>query len=286
MKRGMDTGRSAAVNAQINLLFRRAAFLVWIGASSAPGQQASSPAIPDYGSLRNSIVRELEKVPPGAFGERVRGVKTRFRTGRKLLALTLDACGGKTGGGVNLDLIRFLSKERIPATLFVSGRWIDANRKTFNALAADSLFEIENHGLFHRVCSVTGRTMYGLPSTRNASDVVDEVELNARKIHSLTGRRPVFFRPPAAVIDEASAAIAEKLGLGVVGYSILPGDAAPFAPADSLRNRLVRGAEPGGIILMHFNHPEWNEKRALETAVPILRGRGYSFVRLKDLELE
>jgi peptidoglycan/xylan/chitin deacetylase (PgdA/CDA1 family) len=285
MKRGVGTGGNAVVNAGISRLFR-ATFLIWISASHAIGQEAASPASPDYDLLRNSIVRELEKVPPGEFGDRVRGVKTRFRTERKLLALTLDACGGKNGSGVNMDLIQLLRKERIPATLFVSGRWIDANRKTLTTLTGDSLFEIENHGLSHRVCSIRGRTVCGLPSARSAAEVVDEMELNARKILGLTGRRPVFFRPPAVFIDEASVAIAEKLGLWVVGYSILPGDAVPFTPADSLRDRLVRGAEPGGIILMHFNHPEWHEKRALEMAVPILQERGYSFVRLMDLELQ
>jgi peptidoglycan/xylan/chitin deacetylase (PgdA/CDA1 family) len=253
--------------------------------SRASAQKIAIPPVPDYGVLKSGLVREFGKGAPGEFGPFVAGVKTRLKTNEKRIALTLDACGGKKGGGYNSDLIGFLRSERIPAALFVSGRWIDANPRIFAALAADTLFEIENHGLSHRVCSAAGRTVYGLPSTQNASDVMDEMELNARKISDLSGRRPMFFRSAAAFIDEASVRIAERLGMAVAGYSILPGDGVPFLPADSLKDGLIRNAVPGGIIIMHFNHPEWNEKRALEAAVPILRGMGYSFVRLKDFEL-
>jgi peptidoglycan/xylan/chitin deacetylase (PgdA/CDA1 family) len=36
---------------------------------------------------------------------------------------------------------------------------------------------------------------------------------------------------------------------------------------------------------MHFNHPRWNEKEALTAIVPILREKGYSFVKLEDFSL-
>jgi peptidoglycan/xylan/chitin deacetylase (PgdA/CDA1 family) len=248
-------------------------------------QKIEALETPDYENLKRERTLEFEKIEPGRFGPFVGGVKTRLKTDEKRIALTLDACGGKTGSGCNSDLIGYLRSERIPAALFVTGRWIDANSKILAELAADTLFEIENHGLLHRVCSVTGSTVYELPATQNVSDVLDEMELNARKISKISGRRPKFFRSAGAVIDEASVRIAERLGMTVAGYSILPGDAVPRFPADSLKDALLRQLVPGGIILMHFNHPDWNEKRALEAAVPILRKMGYSFVRLKDFEL-
>jgi hypothetical protein len=36
---------------------------------------------------------------------------------------------------------------------------------------------------------------------------------------------------------------------------------------------------------MHFNHPEWNTKEAMQKIVPELREMGYTFVRLRDFEL-
>ena len=115
-----------------------------------------------------------------------------------MLALTFDACGGRNDG-YNKDLIDYLRAEKIPATLFVTGVWIDKYPEVFAELAADPLFEIENHGLLHRLCSTEGRSMYGVRGTRNLDGVIDEMELGARKIGSLTGRRPVFFRSATAL---------------------------------------------------------------------------------------
>ena len=54
------------------------------------------------------------------------------------------------------SLINFLKEEKIPATLFISGRWIDANYDTFIKLSKDTLFEIENHGLRHKPSQPAG----------------------------------------------------------------------------------------------------------------------------------
>lgn len=251
--------------------------------ASDPLKKGMDPsAEPAYLELKEKIIREFRNTKPGEFGPFVKGVKTNLKTTDKIIALTLDACDGKKGNGYNADLIDFLRKQRIPATLFVTGRWIDAHRKTFAELAEDTLFEIENHGLNHRVCSTTGRTQYGLPSTKNTADVVDEIELNARKLKSFIGRRPAFFRPPGAFIDEASVRISERLGMAVVNYSILSGDGSPYISADKIKTNIVGKTKPGGIVLMHFNHPERHEKQALEMSVPILREMGYSFIKLRS----
>ncbi len=36
---------------------------------------------------------------------------------------------------------------------------------------------------------------------------------------------------------------------------------------------------------MHFNHPEWNTKEAMEKIVPKLKKLGYSFAKLENYEL-
>src|SRR5690625_2929022 len=65
------------------------------------------------------------KRQPVEWGEHVSGVKTRIKTDKKKFALTFDACGGDHGNGYDEELIEFLKKEQIPATLFVNERWID-----------------------------------------------------------------------------------------------------------------------------------------------------------------
>ena len=70
---------------------------------------------------QDAVVARYAKDLPAAWGERLEGVRTRLATTDRVLALTLDACGGE----YDEELVAFLIRERIPATLFLTGRWID-----------------------------------------------------------------------------------------------------------------------------------------------------------------
>jgi peptidoglycan/xylan/chitin deacetylase (PgdA/CDA1 family) len=237
---------------------------------------------PDYLALKNRVLKQFKDAKPGRFGEFVKGVRKNFDTDRKVMAFTFDACGGKHSG-YNAELIEYLRREKIRATLFVTGIWIERNKKTFLELASDPLFEIANHGLLHRACSVTGRTKYRVMPTRNIGDVIDEMELNARKIEELTGRRPLFFRSATAFIDELSAKIAGELGMAAVSYNVLSGDALPRTSAKAMARNIIKGAGHGAVVIMHFNLPDRHELDALKAAVPLLRARGYAFDKLKNI---
>jgi len=240
----------------------------------------------EYLAFKKRIMAEFSKASAGKFSEFVkyRRKDDKKNIDQKVLALTFDACGGRHSG-YNAPLIDYLRREHIPATLFVTGIWIEKNKETFAALAKDPLFEIENHGLMHRLCSTQGKTKYGVHATRDLGDVVDEMELGARKITELTGRRPLFFRSATAYTDELSLKVAQRLGMEVVSYDILSGDAMKSSGKAMARN-ILGGARHGAVVIMHFNHPEWREKEALEQAVPELRKRGYNFIKLEDFSLK
>jgi peptidoglycan/xylan/chitin deacetylase (PgdA/CDA1 family) len=222
---------------------------------------------------------------PGQWGEFVKGVDEELVTQKKIIAFTFDACGNKSNK-YNNELIDYLRKEKIPATLFVSGAWIDDNYNTFLELSKDTLFEIENHGLNHQPCSVNGESEYGIKGTPNVPDAFDEIEANERKIELLTGRRPLFYRSATAFTDEACARIAKLLNITIVSFDILSGDAMPFVPAQSIVNNVIKNAKPGAIVIMHFNHPEWFLCDAMMEIIPSFRKKGYAFTRLKDYPLK
>jgi peptidoglycan/xylan/chitin deacetylase (PgdA/CDA1 family) len=238
-----------------------------------------------YSELKKRIVSESKNTPAGKWGEFVKGVDESINTKNRIVAFTFDACGGKRGSGCDKELIEYLHKEEIPATLFISGKWIDSQFAEFLNLSRDTLFEIENHGLNHKPCTITGQSAYGIKGTSDLKEAFDEIEGNARKIEALTKRRPLYFRSATAYIDEASASMAMKLGITTVSYQVLSGDAVPFVPDSVIERNVLNRIKPGAIIIMHFNHPEWNTKEAMEKIVPKLRKMGYSFVRLKDFRL-
>lgn len=238
----------------------------------------------DLASLTARISREFSGKIPAQWGENVTGVRTRLATDEKALALTLDACGSPKGKGLDRQLIDYLTREQIPATLFINARWIDANPELFRQLAANPLFEIANHGMWHKPASMNGRSVYGIAGTQNSKELVEEIELNARKIEALTGKRPRFYRSGTAYYDEYAVQVAQQLGHEVAGFSVL-GDAGATLPAAKVKAALLT-AKPGDIIIAHMNHPEAGTGEGIIAAIPELKKRGFRFVRLSDFPLK
>ena len=239
-----------------------------------------------YLEKKSQVDKEFANAKPGSWGEFVKGVDEDMVTNKKILALTMDACGGPHGSEYDAELINYLRKEKIPATLFCSGKWIDANYATFLELSKDKLFEIENHGLNHKPCSVDGESEYGIKGTADVPDAFDEIEANERKIESITGRRPLFFRSSTAFTDEACAKIARQLNVTMISFDVLSGDAVPFTPMKTIEESVLKNVKPGALIIMHFNHPKWNTYEALAKIIPVLKKQGYSFAQLQDYPLK
>lgn len=238
-----------------------------------------------YQKLKSKVAQKYNHAKPGRWGEFVNGVCEDLKTDQKVIALSFDACGGEKGSGFDKELIDYLRKEKIPATLFITGRWIDSHFPEFMNLAHDTLFEIENHGLNHKPCSICGESIYGIRGTANISEAFDEIEANARKIWALTGRRPVYFRSATAYIDETCARLAGELGITTVSFQVLSGDAAPGVPKRTIFSNVLQNIRPGAIVIMHMNHPQWNTCEALREIVPELQKKGYRFVHLNEFKL-
>lgn len=238
-----------------------------------------------YKIKREKIASDFANVDAGAWGEFVNGVDVRFEAKEKQIALTFDACGGKNSSGYDSSLIAILKAQKIHATLFVTGKWIDANYYTFLRLVKDTLFEIENHGFNHKPCSLKGELAYGIQGTSDAKAAYDEIELNAIKILKITGKKPCIYRSATAFIDEACVRMANMMGYSVISYDVLSTDAMPFNSVTDIKLAVLKHVHPGAIVIMHFNHPEWNNARALEEIIAELRKQGYGFVLLKNQHL-
>lgn len=233
---------------------------------------------------KEKIISTFTGKAPKEWGEMVRGLKTKLNTDQKVFALTFDACGDPKGLGFDAKLIKYLESKKIPATLFLSGRWIDVNPENFKELAKNPLFEIENHGLNHKPCSANGRSIYGIEGTKSVGEIFDEIEQNASKIQTLTGRKPRYYRPGTAYCDEICVEIANVFGYEVVNFSVR-GDAGATYSKKQVKEALLK-APPSSIILMHMNHPEGETAEGLIEAIPELKKRGFRFVKLSEYDLQ
>lgn len=259
-------------------------YLQQLGHTDFEGNHNPSLALMNFTSdedMKQYLINKYQV--PKEWGERVTGVKTKLATDEKVIALTLDACGGLNGSQYDAELIYFLRQEQVPATLFINARWIDTNYWTTWALNRIPLFEIENHGTEHRPLSINGNSAWGIKGTEDASQIVDEVLYNHRKIEKVTGRTPRFFRSGTAYYDEVGVKIANEIGEQVVNYNVL-GDAGATFTKEQVRDALLN-AESGSIVLLHMNKPAGETAEGLKLAIPELKRRGFRFVKLEDYPL-
>lgn len=217
---------------------------------------------------------------PKEWAEKVPGVLTRLPTNEKKVALTLDACGGPNGSGYDRELIEYLRKENIPATLFVNARWIRANEKLFLELAKDPLFEIANHGTEHRPLSINGRSIYGIRGTQNVNQLVEEVWENHLLITRLTGKEPRYFRSGTAYYDELAVQIVKEMGEEVAHFDVIGDGGATFSREQVIQAML--SVKPGSIVILHMNQPNSDTAEGVKYSIPILKKRGFQFVKLGE----
>jgi len=200
----------------------------------------------------------------------------------KLIALTLDACGG----GYDADLIRFLVDHRIPATLFVTRRWLQRQPGALAVLRAHAdLFEIEDHGDRHVPAVIgAGRSVYGILGNANADELRREVTGGALAIAKATGTPPTWYRGATGEYDPGAITIINKTGFQVAGFSLNADDGATL-PKEKIVQR-IEHAQSGDIILAHMNRPEADTAEGLAVGLQQLLQRGFRFITLRDAQVQ
>lgn len=236
----------------------------------------------EYAEQKTQIVKKYRDAKPHKWGMYVPGVKRRIKTDKKIIALTFDACGGSQGKQFDKDLLDYLKKNNVAATLFVTTSWIGYNKKAFSDLAADKFFELENHGLNHKPASVSGASAWNIRGTRNAGECFEEVEMSAREFEKLTGRRPMFYRSGTAFYDDVAVNIIKETDQTPMNFSTVTADCDKNLSVEKVDKFFWKNLGPGSVVIMHFNHPGGKTLKVIQSAIPKLKEMGYSFVKLSD----
>ncbi|MBY0754509.1 polysaccharide deacetylase family protein [Clostridium sardiniense] len=217
---------------------------------------------------------------PKEWGEKVTGVLNHINTNDKVVFLTFDACGGTYGNDYDKELIEYLKKEGIEATLFINSRWIDSNKDIFNDLARNNLFSIQNHGTLHKPLSVNGREVYKIKGTNSVKEVYDEISGNDAKIKELTGKKPKLFRSGTAYYDDISVKIAKDLGYEIGGFDVLGDAGATFSKEQIIKQG--KTVKNGSILIYHMNKPKGETFEGVKVVIENLKKAGYSFKKIED----
>lgn len=209
---------------------------------------------------------------------------------KKQVALTFDACmtygmdkslkDGRVKSYYNQPVIGELNKEKVPATLFLSGLWAKDYPDVTKSLANNPLFEIGNHSYSHPAFTLG---CFGLPFL-NSADKENEIKLSQEILFKLTGKEPKLFRFPGGCYGEGDLKLAKDYGLDIVGWDLASGDAFNNN-TQSIIKRVESGVRPGSIIVMHMNGdvnaPQ--TANALPEIISYLRANGYTFVKVSQL---
>jgi peptidoglycan/xylan/chitin deacetylase (PgdA/CDA1 family) len=196
----------------------------------------------------------------------------RVATEEPVVTLTFDACAtGEQANSFDRAVFDILKREQVPATVFLSGRWIETHRDEARELAGTSWIELGNHSYSHP-------RLVGLPEARVADEVGRTEELIAQ-----LGRHSVAFRPPAGMWDQRILRVAASWRLPTVLWDVVSGDAGGHIRATTMVDVVSRSVRAGSIVIFHINGRGPNTKDALPAIIANLRARGFRFVRLSEL---
>jgi peptidoglycan/xylan/chitin deacetylase (PgdA/CDA1 family) len=199
----------------------------------------------------------------------------------KVVALTLDACGGK----FDADLIRYLIAHQIPATIFATKKWLDRNPAGIALLKAHSdLFEIEDHGANHVAPVVgVGRSVFGIPGNPDLAHLEREILSGASAVQTIMGEAPRWYRGATAEYDPAAIKLIQAMGYRIAGFSVNADAGATLARA-AIVARLDQ-VKSGDIIIAHMNKPASDTAEGLAEGLQHLLARGFRFVRLDQTQV-
>jgi peptidoglycan/xylan/chitin deacetylase (PgdA/CDA1 family) len=190
----------------------------------------------------------------------------------KKIALTFDACPTGKPDEYDEQVIDVLLRDNVPATLFLSGRWVEKNPDKAKFLAGQDQFEIAAHSYYHP-------HMMEKPDDRDAR----EFKRTQAVIRKVTGKTPRYFRPPYGEADERIAKLAASAGLVTVQYDIASGDPDPGLSARRIVRVLLRDAQGGSIIVFHMNRNGVHTAEVLPEIIQGLRKKGFKLVTVGEL---
>ena len=189
------------------------------------------------------------------------------------LALTFDACATrKQANGFDRPIFDILARDKIPATLYLSGRWVETHPRASKLIAAADFIELGNHTYSHPRLTLMRQERMHFQIART-----NEI------IRQRFGRPALTMRPPAGAWDATVLKTATEEHVPLVLWTIVSGDVGGHVPAARITRTVLEQAKPGAIIIFHINKRAPFTKKALPDIIAGLREKGFRFVTVSQL---
>lgn len=169
-------------------------------------------------------------------------------------------------------LLTLLAERGVRATFFVIGHRAARRPELVTQITAAG-HAVENHTFHH----------HPLTNLFSIGRLRAELTLAQAEIQRVTGRAPVFFRPPAGLTNPRIFRAVEELGLKLAGYTARGLDRRNDPPG-KIAARLLARLQPGAIFLLHdAGVPRERLLEVVTLVLDKLSAAGYRCVRLDEL---
>ena len=191
---------------------------------------------------------------------------------RKCMALTFDDGPYPPYTGRLLDVLK---EKKIHATFFLVGEQARLHPDLVRRMV-DEGHTVGLHAFRHR-------DFLKLTEEEKEKDLQQGKEI----LQSITGKEPVYWRPPHGFRDSSVMKIASAKDLQVVNWSVIPRDWTGIDKQE-IYNRVMDKAEDGAIVLLHDgDSPLYKASRqatvdAVGPLIDSLREKGYHLVSLEE----
>ncbi|MDH5192668.1 MAG: polysaccharide deacetylase family protein [Nitrospira sp.] len=169
------------------------------------------------------------------------------------VALTFDLCPVRNGSGYDQPLMDYLITHRIPATFFMSGKWMAKHGAQVEQLLGLDFFEVGTHGEVH-----AHLPMHDADEQR--AEILGPVKL----LQTRYGHEAILFRPPYGEYNDVTVAVVNMLGLQFIQWNIESGDPDPTLSAGRILLRIAKRTKPGSIIVLHANGKGKQTRKVIE----------------------
>lgn len=183
---------------------------------------------------------------------------------QKCIALTFDDGPSSLTPG----LLDQLKAKKAHATFFVIGSLSSYRAATIKRAS------LEGHTIANHTWSHTSMTKLTVPAMEK------EIAATNLAIERITGVKPTYLRPPNAAINAKTYTALSAQNMTGVLWSV---DTRDWADKDAkiIYNRVVAGAKPGAIVVLHDIHRPTVD--TVPRIIDTLTKQGYSFVSLDEL---
>ncbi|WP_159543739.1 polysaccharide deacetylase family protein [Streptococcus halichoeri] len=184
------------------------------------------------------------------------------RENRKVIALTFD---DGPDAETTPQVLNILAKYHAVGTFFMIGSKV-AGHEALVKKVYDQGNEIGNHTWTHPNLTLL-----------SPDQVKAEINQTNQVLEKITGKKPVFLRPPYGATNER---VKEITGMEQAMWTVDTRDWENHSTQGIMTN-LKNQAGPNGVVLMHDIHQ--TSVNALPSVIEYLQSQGYSFVTLSQL---